>query len=295
MDWLTEALNSIYEYLIQPDLWIGLGQTVLKIIAIVILAYAFKHIGYRVIDGVFKDKKHISLNNKSDGKREQTLNNLSKSILSYFIMFLVIMIILDIFQVPIRTMLAGAGVAGIAIGFGAQNLIRDVIAGFFIIFENQFSVGDYIEIGEIEGDVVMIGMRNTTLRSYFGQTYIIPNGYIEVLTNYSSSNGFAMVEINIPYESDILAVEKLVAKTLVVLPEKHHDIFVGMPEINGVQALELSNYILRVRAETQPVMQWEGARIIRKEVKEKLFEQGVEIPSPRMVVYSQDNKKEKEV
>src|SRR5690625_6979590 len=71
MDWLTEALNSIYEYLIQPDLWIGLGQTVLKIIAIVILAYAFKHIGYRVIDGVFKDKKHISLNNKSDGKREQ--------------------------------------------------------------------------------------------------------------------------------------------------------------------------------------------------------------------------------
>src|SRR5690625_1565177 len=104
-----------------------------------------------------------------------------------------------------------------------------------------------------------------------------------------------MVEINIPYESDILAVEKLVAKTLVVLPEKHHDIFVGMPEINGVQALELSNYILRVRAETQPVMQWEGARIIRNEVKEKIFEQGVEIASHRMVVYTQDNKKEKEV
>src|SRR5690625_8007666 len=90
-----------------------------------------------------------------------------------------------------------------------------------------------------------------------------------------------MVEINIPYESDILSVEKLVAKTLVVLPEKYHDIFVGMPEIDGVQALELSNYILRVRAETLPVMQWEGARIIRKEVKEKLFEQGIEIPSPR--------------
>jgi len=294
MDWLTEALNSVYGYLTEPDLWIGLGQTILKIIAIIILAYSFKNIGYKVIDSVFKDKKHISLNNKTDGKREQTLNNLSKSILSYFIMFLVIMIILDIFNVPIRTMLAGAGVAGIAIGFGAQNLIRDVIAGFFIIFENQFSVGDYIEVGEIEGDVVMIGMRNTTLRSYFGQTYIIPNGYIEVLTNYSSSNGFAMVEINIPYESDILSVEKLVAKTLVALPEKH-DIFVGMPEINGVQALELSNYILRVRAETLPVMQWEGARIIRKEVKEKLFEQGIEIPSPRMVVYSQDNPKEKEV
>src|SRR5690625_6816865 len=112
MDWLTEALNSIYEYLIQPDLWIGLGQTVLKIIAIVILAYAFKHIGYRVIDGVFKDKKHISLNNNSDGKREQTLNNLSKSILSYFIIFLFIMISLYIFHFLIRTILASGCVAG---------------------------------------------------------------------------------------------------------------------------------------------------------------------------------------
>src|SRR5699024_6202411 len=122
----------------------------------------------------------------------------------------------------------------------------------------------------IEGDVVMIGMRNTTLRSYFGQTYIIPNGYIEVLTNYSSSNGIAMVEINIPYESDILSVEKLVAKTLVVLLEKYHDIFFSMIEIDVMQALELSNYDVRARAETLPVMQWEGARNIRKEVKEKL-------------------------
>src|SRR5699024_3956553 len=159
MDWLTEALNSADGYLTGPTQWIGLGQMVLKIMAIIILAYAFKNIGYRVLDGVLKDKKHISLNNKSDGKREQTLNNLGKSNLTYFIMLLVIMIILDIFSVPIRTMVAGAGVAGIAIGFGGQNLISDVIAGFFIIFENQFSVGDYIEIGEIEGDVVMIGMR----------------------------------------------------------------------------------------------------------------------------------------
>src|SRR5699024_7832149 len=124
---------------------------------------------------------------------------------------------------------------------------------------------------------------------------IIPNGYIEVLTNYSSSKGFAMVEINIPYESDILSVEKLVAKTLVVLPEKYHDIFVGMTEIDRVQALTLSNYILRVRSETLPHSQWKGDRIIRKEVKEKIFEQGIEIPSTRMVVYSQDNTKEKEV
>src|SRR5699024_12526528 len=89
--------------------------------------------------------------------------------------------------------------------------------------------------------------------------------------------------------------KKLVAKKIVVIREEYHDIIVGMPEIDGVQALELSNYIIRVRADTLPVMQWEGARISRKEVKEKLFALGIEIPSPRMVVYAQDNTKEKEV
>src|SRR5699024_2863169 len=109
----------------------------------------------------------------------------------------------------------------------------------------------------------------------------------ETVTNYSISNGFAMVEINIPYESDIIKVEKMVDEILITLPDKY-DLFIGTPEINGVQALELSNYVLRIRAETTPVMQWAGARAIRKEVKEHLFQEGIEIPSPRMVVYSRD-------
>src|SRR5699024_9663909 len=194
---------------------------------------------------------------------------------------------------PIKTMLAGAGVAGLAIGFGAQSLVRDVIAGFFIIFEDQFSVGDYIETSEIEGDVVVIGLRTTKLRSYYGQTYVIPNGKIEIVTNYSVTNGFAMVEINIPYEADIVRIEHMVEGILETLTEKY-DIFVGVPVINGVQALELSNYVLRIRAETTPVMQWAGARAIRKEVKENLFEEGIEIPSPRMVIYSKDEEGERE-
>src|SRR5699024_3362997 len=114
---LTEASSTVCGHLMQPTLLRGLAPLVLQIIAIIVLgiidiiivAYAVKNIGYRVNDGVFKDQKHSCLNKKCDGKREQTLNNLSKSILSYFIMLLVIMNILDIFNVPIRTMLAGAG------------------------------------------------------------------------------------------------------------------------------------------------------------------------------------------
>lgn len=288
MEWLNNTLSSLYSSLTEGALWIGLGQIIIKIILVITLAYVIKNIGNKLIDSVFKEKKSTYLKSRTNSKREQTLNNLSKNVLSYFLMFIVIMVILDIFHVPIKTMLAGAGVVGLAIGFGAQSLVKDIIAGFFIIFENQFSVGDYIEIGDIEGDVLIVGMRNTKLQSYYGQTYIIPNGQINVLTNYSSSNGFAMVEVNIPYETDIVSVEKLIVKILDNLPKKH-ELFVGQPKIDGVQALELSNYVLRIRAETQPVEQWEGARIIRKEVKEKLFEKGIEIPSPRMVVYSKNN------
>src|SRR5699024_964026 len=286
MTWVTESLHSLYDFLTGAALWVWVGQTFLRIVAIIILAFVFKYLGNKVIEAVFKNRTNMPIRIMTS-RREQTLKNLLSNMLSYIIVFIVIMMILDTFHIPIKTMLAGAGVAGIAIGFGAQSLVKDVIAGFFIIFEDQFSVGDYIETGEIEGDVEVIGLRNTKLRSYFGQQYVIPNGKIDIVTNYSVTNGFAMVEVNLPYETDIIRTEKMVENILQTLPEKY-DMFVDTPEINGVQALELSNYVLRIRAETTPVMQWAGARAIRKEVKEHLFEKGIEIPSPRVVVYSKD-------
>jgi small conductance mechanosensitive channel len=289
MDWVTDVIHSLYGYLTGKDLWVWIGKTVLRIGIIIILAYVCRNIGYKVIDTIFKDRRKLPLR-LTTSRREQTLKNLLSNVLSYIIVFIVILMILDTFHVPIRTMLAGAGIAGFAIGFGAQNLVKDVIGGFFIIFEDHFSVGDYIEIGKIEGEVEMIGLRSTKLRSYYGQQYVIQNGNIEVVTNYSVRNGFAMVEINVPYEEDIVRLEDMVEEVLETLPGKY-EMFVGTPEINGVQALELSNYVLRIRAETIPVMQWAGARVIRKEVKERLFEEGIEIPSPRMVVYSNDDRK----
>lgn len=293
MDWITDVLHSLYEYLTGKDLWVWIGKTTLRLALIIILAYAFRSIGNKVLNIVFKDRNNLRVR-LTTNRREQTLKNLLSNVLSYIIVFIVILMILDTFNIPIRTMLAGAGIAGLAIGFGAQSLVKDVIGGFFIIFEDHFSVGDYIEIGNIEGDVEIIGLRSTKLRSYYGQQYVIPNGNIDIVTNYSVRNGFAMVEINVPYLEDIVRLEEMVEDVLETLPEKH-DLFVGMPEINGVQALELSNYVLRIRAETKPVMQWAGARIIRKEVKESLYEKGIEIPSPRMVVYASDEAKKQGV
>lgn len=285
IDRMESVWENLYSYIVGEELWIRIGTNLLRIVIIILFAFIVRNIGYRIIDIIFKDKKTIPIRLTSN-RREQTLKNLSKNILSYVLLFIVVLMILDIFDVPIRTMLAGAGIAGVAIGFGAQSLVKDVIAGFFIIFEDQFSVGDYIEIGDIEGDVEVIGLRSTKLRSFYGQTYVIPNGQINIVTNYSASNGYAMVEINIPYETNIVKVENMIKHILPTLKTNYPDVFIDEPFIQGVTALELSNYVLRVRAETFPVMQWEGARLIRKDVKAYLFEHGIEIPSPRMVVYS---------
>lgn len=292
MDWVTETIHSMYTYLTGADLWIWIAKTILRIIVIVVMAYVVRYVGNKVIDAVFADRRHLPIQLTTQ-RREQTLKNLLQNVLSYVIGFIAIMMILDTFHVPIKTMLAGAGVVGLAIGFGAQSLVKDIIAGFFIIFEDQFSVGDYIESGEIEGDVEVIGLRTTKLRSFYGHQFVIPNGNIDTVTNYSAHNGFAMVEVNLPYETDIVETEKLIEDILETVPEKY-DIFVDTPFINGVTMLDLSNYVLRIRAETTPVMQWAGGRAIRREVKEQLFEQGIEIPSPRLVVYSNNNEEKAE-
>src|SRR5699024_712864 len=140
-----------------------------------------------------------------------------------------------------------------------QNLVRDIISGFFIIFEDQFSVGDYVVVSDAEGTVEEIGLRTTKIKSWTGEQNVIPNGNITQVVNYSIHNGLAVVDINVPYENDISTAEKIIEDVIFELPKKHKE-FVGTPVIHGIQTLELSHFVIRVIAEMLPVYQWFGAR-----------------------------------
>ena len=285
------SFTELWQSISGPETWISLGKTVLRLIVIIVMSIIINRIGKRIIEQLFKEKRHspILLSNR----REQTLSRLLKNVLTYIISFIVIVMVLDEFGVPVSTLLAGAGVVGLAIGFGAQSLVKDIISGFFIIFEDQFSVGDYIMINSLEGTVEEIGLRTTKIESWTGEQHVIPNGDISIVTNYSIHNGISVVEVNVPYENDINEVERLLDEIISGLPNKYEE-FVSIPEINGVTNLELSNFVIRVIAETLPGSQWAGERIIRKEVKDQLFNQGIEIPSPRIVVYSRDRQEEED-
>src|SRR5699024_7569915 len=116
---------------------------------------------------------------------------------------------------------------------------------------------------------------------------VIPNGNITQVTNYSVSNGLAVVDINIPYEADIVHAENVIEQIISDLPDKYEEI-ITTPVIHGVQSLDTSHFVIRVIADTLPVYQWFGARAIRKEVKERLYNEGIDIPSPRLVMYTRN-------
>lgn len=286
MDEINEEITNAGKFVLSTDFWMTISQALLKIIIIILLAMITIRVSKTIINTVFKKRSHGPI--KISERRENTLKKLIQSIITYVVYFTGLIMILDnALGLKVGPLIAGAGVAGLAIGFGAQNLVKDVITGFFIIFEDQFSVGDYITTAGVEGTVEEIGLRTTKVLSWTGEQHVIPNGNITQVTNYSLHNGISVVDVNIPYESNIETVERLIEDILKTLPDKYEE-FVSIPEILGVQTLDVSHFVIRVIGETLPSYQWSGARIIRKEIKEHLYKEGIEIPAPRLVMYRRD-------
>ncbi|MHA6260973.1 mechanosensitive ion channel family protein [Sporosarcina sp. CAU 1771] len=277
-----EVIVKLEELVMNPETWINMGTGILKVLLIIVVAAVTIAIGKRIIRRVFSMKLKSSL--RPTERREKTLVKLLENALSYIIYFAAIIAVLDVVGIKVAGILAGAGVLGLAVGFGAQSLVKDIISGFFIVFEDQFSVGDYVQIGTALGTVEEIGLRTTKISAYGGEIYIIPNGNISEVINYSINNSLAIVDIGIAYEADIVRAERLLKEFLTTLTEGYEELL-APPTLIGVQGLEASQVVFRVTAETQPVMQWAFARKFRKDVKVFLDANDIEIPYPKIVTY----------
>ena len=285
-------LNRISDKLMDEQLWFAIGEGVLKIIAILIITGLFIRIGKIAIRNFFKVRTRGPL--RITERREATLMKLLENVLTYVVYFIAIMSILAALTIDVKAMLAGAGIVGLAVGFGAQSLVKDIITGFFIIFEDQFSVGDYVRIGQFEGTVEEIGLRTTKIKSFTGEIHILPNGSIIEVTNFSLFNSVAVLDIGIAYEGDLEYAEKVLQEYLETTTEKYPEL-VKTPELLGVQQFGASEVILRIVAESLPMKHWYMGRQLRKDIMRVLDEHGVEIPFPRMVMYSrQDGGEQKE-
>ena len=290
MEIVKEELNKVLTTLMGGEFWFGVFSFVLKVAFIIILATIIIKVSKKLIEKVFSNHKRTAI--RVTKRREETLKKLIENALVYIVYTIVILTILDTVGIPIGTLLAGAGVAGLAIGFGAQSLVQDVISGFFIVFEDQFAVGDYVFISGVEGDVEEIGLRTTKVRDWTGGRYVIPNGNITQVTNYSIHNGVPVVDVNIPYENDVNEAKRLIEAINKEVFAKT-DMFMTEPEIIGVQELDVSHYIIRVISETPPGAQWEAERYLRGEIQSGLYSRGIDIPAPRLVMYAQEENNHK--
>jgi moderate conductance mechanosensitive channel len=274
MNYLNEIYTKLKLELLNEQNWLILGEVLLKILAIIVLTGILIRIGKVAINNVFRVRHKSPL--RTSERRETTLMKLLENILTYVVWFMAFLMILSTLTIDVKGLLAGAGIIGLAVGFGAQSLVKDVISGFFIIFEDQFSVGDQVRIGTLEGIVQEIGLRTTKMKSWSGELHILPNGSIIQVTNYSIHNSKAAIDISLANGTDIIRAEEVIQELLETLPEKYEDL-VKVPEILGVQTFGPSEVILRIAVETKPLRQVTVSRMIRKDLKLWLDQHGLEI------------------
>jgi small-conductance mechanosensitive channel len=280
---ITNEVEKVGGILFSQDVWIGIGMLAFKIFFIILLAVIVVNVGKAIIGRIFKVKLKGPLRHSE--RREKTLVKLLQNTLAYVVYFSTILAVLSEFSIDVKGLLAGAGVLGLAVGFGAQSLVKDIITGFFIIFEDQFSVGDYVKIGIAEGTVEEIGLRTTKIKSFTGEISILPNGTISQVVNYSMENSLAIVDVTIPFEVGVDKTEKMIKSYLSTLLKSNSD-FINVPKLIGAQDFTETEIIVRIIAETKPMRHFDSARTISVELKKYLEQQGIEIPYPTLVTKS---------
>jgi len=219
-------------------------------------------------------------------KRAHTLGNTLRHTLLIVISFIGLLMILGELGIQLGPLLATAGVGALAIGFGAQSLVKDVISGFFIILENQYRIGDAIEAAGVSGLVESVSLRRTVLRDLEGKVHTIPNGEIKIVSNLSKEWARSVLDVGISYREDvdqIMELLKQIGKELAA-EEPWKSVLLEPLQIFGVERFGESELVIRVVVKTVPLKQWEVGRELRRRIKIRFDEKGIQIPFPTRVL-----------
>jgi small-conductance mechanosensitive channel len=260
----------------------------LKIALILLLAYA----GYRLVriaaNAVGKATDDEGLVRLSARRQHvDTIARLVKRTGAVFIVAVAALTILSELGISVAPLLASAGIVGVAVGLGTQNLIKDMLAGFFILLEDQFAVGDLITIAGITGTVEDMSLRRTTVRDFNGTLYVVSNSEIKVVSNANKDWARLIVDVGVAYETDLtraMSVLEEVSKEAASAPEFQANVL-EPPDVMGVMSLDDSAVTLRTAIKVEPGVQWALGRALRKQIKERFEREGIDMPYPQQVVH----------
>jgi small conductance mechanosensitive channel len=278
MEWLNYFLNFFKNDIGELNF---LGKAA-KIFIIFFVIKIIVRIINTIIDKFLEKQKKTKFS--IDERKANTLNGMLKNIVKYVLYFIGFVMVLEMFDINTSSIIATAGIGGLAIGFGAQSLVKDIITGFFILFEDQFAVGDYVTIGNYEGIVEELGVRVTKIRDFSGELHIIPNSNIQIVTNKTRGAMRALVKISVSYEENIDKVVKVLEKVCEEVKSSSESILEG-PTILGVTDLGEYEVVLTIVAKTKPMEQWAVERELRKKAKEAFERENIEIPYPKRVIF----------
>lgn len=250
------------------------GTVGIKLIAIVLLSRVLISVLHLIIEESLLNIKDLT---ETQEQRRRTLAPIIQSISKYVVYFGSIIFMLDAIGIDPAPILAGAGILGLAVGFGAQNLINDIVSGFFILFENYYLVGDYIETNEASGYVEAIELRTTRIRHYHGQVYIIRNGDITALTNYSKEFVYSPVNIGLDYGTDLDRVYEVIEAVGHQLRAQNDDVL-GLTEVEGVDEFGDIRVVVRTKTKVKPGKHFLVQATLRKLLKDAFDREGIYIP-----------------
>jgi Small-conductance mechanosensitive channel len=282
-----EYLINNYER-IAAQINIGnLLEEILISLLVLVVAFVSIKIIFGIVNRVFDSLK--SGIDQRESRRVVTLNHVTKAVVKAGIWTVAVLIVIGQFM-DVSSLLAVAGVGTLAIGFGAKGIVEDVMSGFVIVFENQFCVGDYVIIDEDHyGIVEAIGMRTTNIREFDGGLFIIHNGKIDRLTNYSKGHIKATVNIGISYEEDINKVTEILNDICKELFESHEELFKTCPEVIGVTDMGPLAMNIRISCDEDAASKFKAETVLRQRIKEVFSEKGIEIPYNKSIIYSRES------
>ena len=262
------------------------GQTInVKLLVLPILYILIGTVVFNLLKGLINRataKNNIKAIQK---QRINTLRTLIINILKYMTVIFVILSILSLYGINVKSILTGLGIGTAIIGLAFQDLAKDIIAGFFIITEGSYEIGDVIEADGFMGEVVFIGLRTTRIRNIKGATKIISNHHMDKLINYSNNNSLAVVDVGIAYECSEEKIEEAFEKLFTEIDGKI-PYATKRPEVWGVNDLAASSVVYRVAVETEPAKQFATERYLRKEIKKAFDKADIKIPYQQVEVHN---------
>lgn len=271
--------NTVGKFFNVANLFINNGIPLIETVVIVFFVWAINEIVKIIIDLLIKRFR-----------KKSTVWVIIRSVFKYGSVIAGIFLILSAWGVQTMTLLAGAGILGLALSFGAQSLIEDVISGLFIMFENQFQVGDIIQVHGFRGKVTEIGVRTTTLVDLGGDIMVINNSDLRQTINTSVFLSPAICDIPVAFEEDIEKIEKIIIANLEEIKKKIPDIVEG-PFYRGVQEISDSGLVVRVFAKTDELKKYQVARDLNKEMKLLFDRNNIEIPYKQYLIHTDKEEK----